>query len=152
MLVLPTPAAFAAHVGQTLGPTAWRSLSQGDIDAFARLSGDDHWIHVDTQRARQESAGGKTIVHGLHILSLIPAWQRALFRIEQRGAGLHYGYDRVRFVAPVPVESSIRLLQTVVSSQQHSRGTRIALTSMVEVDEPVRTAIVAEGILLIADG
>jgi len=151
MLVLPNPGAFAAHTGQTLGPTDWRQLSQEDIDAFAHLSGDDHWIHVDTARARQESAGGKTIAHGLHVLSLIPAWQRALFQIEQRGAGLLYGYDRVRFVAPVPVDAPIRLMQSVVSAQPQLHGTRIALTSVIEVDEPGRTAIVAEGILLIAD-
>ncbi|MFN3143886.1 MAG: MaoC/PaaZ C-terminal domain-containing protein [Paracoccaceae bacterium] len=58
------------------------------MDGFADLSGDDHWIHVDAARAAREQPGGKTIAHGLYLLSLIPRLQRQLFRIEQRGAGL----------------------------------------------------------------
>ena len=119
--------------------------------AFAYLTGDDHWIHVDRERAARESAGGRTIVHGLYVLSLIPAWQRTLFRIERRGAGLSYGYDRVRFTAPIPVDTPIRLTQSVADVRPHRQGTRIALTSTIDVEAPGRTAVVAEGILLIGD-
>lgn len=149
MLVLETPAAFRGHLGARLGPTDWRSVSQAEITAFADLTGDDHWIHVDVERAARERPGGRTIVHGLYALSLIPAWQRALFRIERRGAGLSYGYDRVRFTAPIPVEAPIRLSQTVRDAVPHKTGTRISLTSTIEVGEPGATAIFAEVILLV---
>ncbi|MFK7874815.1 MAG: MaoC/PaaZ C-terminal domain-containing protein [Paracoccaceae bacterium] len=149
MLVLETPAAFQGHVGAKLGPTDWRDVSQAEITAFADMTGDDHWIHVDVERAARERPGGRTIVHGLYVLSLIPAWQRALFRIERRGAGLSYGYDRVRFTAPIPVETPIRLSQTVRDVVPHKAGTRICLTSTIEVGEVGVMAICADVILLI---
>lgn len=149
MLVLETPAAFRDAIGASLGPTDWRRISQAEINAFADLTGDDHWIHVDVARAGSELPEGRTIAHGLYVLSLIPMWQRSLFRIEKRGAGLSYGYDRVRFTAPVPVEAPIRLSQTVRDAAPHKAGTRISLTSTIEVEEPGKTAIVADVILLI---
>lgn len=151
MLVLQTPAAFADHIGEQLGPTAWRSLGQDEVNSFADLSGDDQWIHVDAERAARERPDGRTIVHGLFVLSLIPAWQRELFHIERRGAGLNYGYDRVRFTAPVPVGAPIRLMQTVAEICPHRHGTRISLTSTIEVDTPGQTALVADCIILISE-
>lgn len=149
MLILQTPAAFSDNVGIQLGPTEWRCVSQAEIDAFAKLTGDDHWIHVDVKRAEREAPGGRTIAHGLYVLSLIPEWQRSLFRIERRGAGLSYGYDRVRFVAPIEVESDIRLLQMISKAEPHKKGTRVSLTSTIEVGAAGKTAIVADTILVI---
>lgn len=150
MLVLETPAGFGSHIGECLGPTPWRRITQAEISAFAELTGDDHWIHVDTERAAREQPGGATIAHGLYVLSLIPAWQRSLFRIEARGVGLSYGYDRVRFIAPVPVGAPIRLTQTIADAAPHRLGTRVCLTSSVEVGDHGQVAIVAEAILLIS--
>jgi acyl dehydratase len=149
MLILPTPAGFQDHVGATLGPTDWRRISQSEITTFAEVTGDDHWIHVDVERVARESPGGRTIAHGLYALSLVPRWQRSLFRIERRGAGLSYGYDRVRFVAPIPVDTPIRLIQTVTAVAPHRLGTRVLLTSTIEIETPGTTAIVADTILLI---
>lgn len=149
MLILDTPADFAEHVGDRLGPTQWRTVTQAQISAYAELTGDDHWIHVDVERAARERPGGLTITHGLYVLSLIPAWQRDLFQIEQRGAGLSYGYERVRFTAPIPVDTPIRLIQTVADVKPHSQGVKVFLTSTVEVGKADSTALVAEGILLI---
>lgn len=149
MLILQTPAAFLDHEGTSLGPTDWRRVPQPDIDAFATLTGDDHWIHVDTERAAREAPGGRTIVHGLYVLSLIPAWQRSLFRIERRGAGLSYGYDRVRFVTPIQVDAQIRLSQTITAAAPHRLGTRVSLTSTIEVGTAGTIAIVADVILVI---
>lgn len=150
MLILQTPAGFDRHIGARLGPTDWRRISQGDINAFADLTGDDHWIHVDAERAARDAPGGRTIAHGLYVLSLVPAWQRSLFRIEHRGAGLSYGYDRVRFIAPIPVDTPIRLTQTVTSAEEHRLGTRVCLRSTIELEAAGHTAIVADAILLIA--
>jgi acyl dehydratase len=152
VLILQTPAAFKDHLGAQLGPTDWRRVSQAEINAFADHTGDDHWIHVDAERAAREAPGGRTIVHGLYVMSLIPAWQRSLFRIERRGAGLSYGYDRVRFVVPIMVDAQIRLHQTVKAAEPHKMGVRVSLTSTVEVDAVGKTAIVADAILLIGSG
>lgn len=131
-------------------PTGCRSR-RSQIDAFAELTGDDHWIHVDVARAARARPDGKTIAHGLYLLSLIPRLQRQLFRIERRGEGLNYGYDRVRFTAPVPVGSRIRLAQTVTEASRRGHGTRLAITSTIEIQGQEKPALVAEGLLLIGD-
>ncbi len=151
MVVVQTAMELAQHTGRSLGATDWTEITQARIDGFADLSGDDHWIHVDAARAAREQPGGKTIAHGLYLLSLIPRLQRQLFRIEQRGAGLNYGYDRVRFVAPVPVGSLVRLTQTPNSATRRGNGTQLAITSTIEIRGSVRPALVAEGLLLIMD-
>lgn len=151
MLVVETPQSMAHHSGQDLGVTDWVTVGQDQIDAYAELTGDDHWIHVDVARAAQESPGGKTIAHGLYVLSLIPRLQRQLFRIERRGAGLNYGYDRVRFTAPVPVGARLRLRQVVGQVSAQGQSARIALTSIIEIEHGAKPALVADGILMIAE-
>lgn len=140
-----------AHAGQGLGTSDWFTVEQGDIDAFARLSGDDNWIHVDPVRAARDMPSGRTIAHGLFLLSLIPWLQRQVFAVRRRGRGLNYGYDRVRFLSPVPVDSRIRLHMSLVQATAHPTGTRIELESTVEVDGSDKPALVALGIILIED-
>lgn len=151
MITVETAIGLAEHAGQPLGATEWMEVTQAQIDTFAEVSGDDHWIHVDVERAAREQPGGKTIAHGLYLLSLIPRLQRQLFRIETRGAGLNYGYDRVRFTAAVPVGSRVRLSQTVTGATRRGQGTQLAITSTVEIEGSDRPALVAEGLLLIQD-
>ena len=150
MLILNEPSDFAAHAGADLGATEWLVITQQQIDGFAELTGDDHWIHVDVTRAAREQPGGKTIAHGLFLLALIPRMQRQLFRIESRGAGLNYGYEKVRFTAPVPVGSRVRLAQTVIGASAKGSGARIELQSTIELEGPAKPALVAHGVLLIA--
>lgn len=95
--------------GTVLGPTGWRRLSQEDIDAFARLSGDRQWIHTDVERARRESPYGTTIAHGNLTLSLIDGFRDELVAVTDGARlGVNLGYDRVRFPAPVPAGSELR--------------------------------------------
>lgn len=140
-----------AHAGRLLGHSAWQEVTQAAIDAFAGLTGDDHWIHVDVGRARAEMPGGKTIAHGLYLLSLVPRMQREVYRIARRGRGLNYGYDRIRFIAPVPVGSRIRLAQTLIAATPHPQGTRIETEAAIEVEGDDKPALVARNILLITD-
>jgi acyl dehydratase len=151
VLRLDQPSGFRDHVGAVLGPTDWRLVTQPQIDAFAAATGDDHWIHVDTERAARERPDGRTIAHGLYLLALIPRWQRDLFTIARRGVGLNYGYDKVRFILPVPVDARIRLGQTVRDAQPHALGTRVWIDSTIEVDRPGQVALVAQGVLVLGD-
>src|SRR5687767_6501358 len=116
MLTVEHAIELQLHAGRPMGSSDWFRIEQQHIDDFARLSGDDHWIHVDTERAAREMPAGKTIAHGLYVLSLIPSLQRQIFAIRRRGRGLNYGYDRVRFLTPVPVESRIRLTMSLVQA------------------------------------
>lgn len=149
MLVVEHAADLAAYAGQLLGRSAWREITQADIDDFARITGDDHWIHVDVERAAREMPGGKTIAHGLYVMSLSPFLQRDIYKIRQRGRGLNYGYDKLRFVVPVPVGSRVRLALTLTSAEPHPKGTRIVNEAVIELEGSERPAIVASHIVLI---
>ena len=151
MLLLQTPSDLLAHVGQKLGVSDWFTVEQHHIDAYAQVTGDDFWIHVDVARARRDMPGGKTIAHGLFVLSLVPRLQRDIFRIEHRGQGLNYGSDRVRYTAQGPVLSRLRLHQTLLKATRLEGATRITTQCEFEIEGQTRPALVAEFILLIRD-
>jgi len=151
MLILHTPADFLAHVGQPLGCSDWFTVRQHHIDEFARLTGDDFWIHIDTDRARREMPGGRTIAHGLFTLSLVPRLQRDIWRVERRGQGLNYGSDRIRYTAPLPVDTRTRLHQSLKHAERSGAATRLTTRCEFEIEHADRPALVAEFILLLRD-
>jgi len=95
-------------VGQTIGPSDWRELTQEDIDKFAEVSGDHQWIHVDVERAKTESPFGTTIAHGNLTLCLLDSFRAQLFRSDGFKMGINYGWNKVRYTAPVPSGARIR--------------------------------------------
>jgi len=111
-----------AAVGQTIGPTEWREVTQDAINAFAELSGDDQWIHVDTERAATESPFGATIAHGNLTLSLIDGFRLQLIRVDGVKLGINYGWNKVRFPAPVIAGSRVRATATLVSVEDLGEG------------------------------
>jgi acyl dehydratase len=151
MLVLQTPADFLSHVGRKLGTSDWFTIEQQHIDDFARNTGDDFWIHTDVERAAREMPGGKTIAHGLFTLALVPLLQRGIFRVERRGKGLNYGSNKVRYTAPVPVGSRVRLHQSLAAAERSGNGTRITTRCEFEIEGSEKPALVAEFLLLIND-
>jgi acyl dehydratase len=95
-------------IGTPIGPSDWVEITQDDIDTFARISRDDQWIHVDVERAERESPFGTTVAHGNLTLSLIDGFRRELIRQEGVKLGINYGWNKVRFPAPVPSGSRVR--------------------------------------------
>jgi len=102
-------------VGREIGPSEWRTVTQEDIDRFAELSGDDQWIHVDVERAKKESPFGTTVAHGNLTLSLIDGLRKDLIASSGFALGVNYGWNKVRFPAPVPAGSRVRGRAEVVS-------------------------------------
>ncbi len=151
MLHLDTPADFLPLVGQKLGTSGWFTIEQSHIDGFAQITGDDFWIHVDVERARREMPGGKTLAHGLFTLSLVPKLQRDIWKVARRGKGLNYGSDRIRYTAPVPVGSRVRLHQTLQAAERLGAGTRLTNRCEFEIEGQERPALVADFILLLQD-
>jgi acyl dehydratase len=151
MQTLNKAADLAARAGTLLGRSDWVTIDQARIDAFAELTGDRHWIHVDIERARREMPDGRTIAHGLLLLSLIPDLQQQIYAVQQRGAGLNYGYDKVRFVSQVQVDSRIRLALVLVDIEPHALGTRILTDATIEIEGRDKPALVARNILLLKD-
>lgn len=109
-------------IGETIGPTDWVVITQEDIDKFAEISRDHQWIHVDVERAERESPFGTTIAHGNLTLSLIDGFREQLISQEGVKMGINYGWDRVRFPAPVPAGSRVRATAVVQSVEDLGDG------------------------------
>jgi acyl dehydratase len=136
-----------AMVGETIGPSEWSTVTQADIDDFARLSGDDQWIHVDVERAKRESPYGRTIAHGNLTLSLIDGMRLALVTTTGFKLGVNYGWNKVRFPAPVPAGSRVRARAEVVSVDEVGGGWWQVVTRFtVEVEGTEKPACVADSV------
>jgi acyl dehydratase len=134
-------------VGQTIGPTEWREVTQEDVDTFARLTGDDQWIHVDVERAKIESPFGTTVAHGNLTLSLIDGFRPELIRSTGYRLGVNYGWNKVRFPAPVPTGSRIRASLEVIEVDEVGEGWWQVLQRItVEVEGSEKPACVAESV------
>jgi acyl dehydratase len=131
-----------AHLGQELGVSDWVEVSQPEIDAFAKATGDFYWIHVDPRRAR-ETAFGSTIAHGLLTLSLGPGLTNEIYEVSGFRHLLNYGYESVRFPAPVPVGSRVRMRAKLVDVDEQAAGVRFMVAQTFEregTDKPVCVA------------
>lgn len=99
---------YSRRVGQEIGVSSWRTIDQALIDKFADITDDHQFIHVDPVRAAQ-TPFGSTIAHGMLVLSLISTMSyEAVPTIRGATMNINYGFDRVRFVSPVPVNSRLR--------------------------------------------
>jgi acyl dehydratase len=132
-------------VGQEFGASDWIMVDQDRIDAFADTTGDDQWIHVDVERARTESPYRSTIAHGFLTLSLIPALSKANYRVENAKMGINYGLNKVRFLAPVPVGSRVRVRSELLNAVMVDDTTvDLTVRHTVELDGSAKPAAVAE--------
>ena len=134
-------------VGQTIGPSDWREVTQAAIDGFAEISGDDQWIHVDVERAKTESPFGTTIAHGNLTLSMIDGFRSGLMESTGFKMGVNYGWNKVRFPAPVPVGSSIRASVEILSVDEVGEGWfQVKQRWIVEVEGSEKPACAAESV------
>jgi acyl dehydratase len=135
-------------VGQELGVSDWHDVTQEEVDAFADATGDHQWIHVDPERAKETPFGG-TIAHGLYTLSLGPQFSYALYTVEGVAFGLNYGYNKVRFPAPLPVGSRVRMRATLSEVTEVTGGLQYTLTQTFEREGGDKPVCVAEQVVRI---
>jgi acyl dehydratase len=139
-------------IGVERGPTTWRTISQADIDAFAQITGDHQWIHVDVERAKRESPFGTTIAHGNLTLSCIDGLREQITArdaadLEQIALGVNMGWNRVRFPAPVPAGSNVRATAELVSVEEKTGGWwEIVDRFTIHVEGSEKPACVAESV------
>lgn len=143
-------AAFEAHVGEHLGYSDWRAVTQQEIDLFAAATGDHQWIHVDAERAAQ-GPYGKTIAHGYLTLSLVPILVQQIYRVTGLAMQVNYGSDKLRFPAPVPVDSRIRAGAELLKVERNDKGGRATVRVTVEVEGSDRPACVVDTIAAMVD-
>lgn len=151
MLEVDRPADLKSHIGQNLGSSDWVTIDQATIDAFAKATGDHQWIHVDVERAKRDMPDGKTIAHGYLTLSLLPRLSEDIYRIRHTSRGINYGSNKVRFTAPVPVGSRVRLHQVLKSVEDIAGGVRLTFDSTVELQGSGKPALIAEALVLAFD-
>jgi acyl dehydratase len=132
---------------QIVGPSEWREVTQEMIDQFTELSGDDQWIHVDVERAKAESPFGTTIAHGNLTLSLIDGMRKGLSEWSGFKLGVNYGWNKVRFPAPVLSGARVRCYAQIVEVSDIGDGWHQIVTRFtVEAEGNEKPVCVADGV------
>jgi acyl dehydratase len=138
---------FKGLVGQMIGPSEWREVTQEEINRFAEVSGDDQWIHVDVERAKTESPFGTTVAHGNLTLAMIDGFRPGLMESSGFKMGVNYGWNKVRFPTPVPAGSRIRgSVETLAVDEVGGGWYQITQKWTVEVEGSEKPACVAESV------
>jgi acyl dehydratase len=142
-----TLAGLPSLKGTVLGSSEWFEITQDRVNTFADATDDHQWIHVDVERAASESPFGGTVAHGFLTLSLfVPMWSQVLI-VTDTTMAVNYGLNKVRFPAPVPVGSKIRLTATLVDVEEVKGGLQLTIGGVVERDDSEKPVCVLEAIM-----
>jgi acyl dehydratase len=140
-----------SHVGEELGVSDWHEVTQEDINRFAEVTGDDYWIHLDTERAKDGPFGG-TIAHGYYTLSLAPMFSYRMFSFSGFAFGVNYGVNRVRFPAPMPVGGKVRMRAKLAAVDEIPGGAQITTELTFEREGGDKPVCVAESLSRVYTG
>src|ERR687895_679857 len=116
-----------SRIGDELGVSEWHDVTQDKVNAFADVTGDHQWIHVDPERAKQTPFGG-TIAHGYYTLSLAPMFNEQIFGLQGFAFAVNYGLNKVRFPAPLPVGSRVRMHAKLKGLKDVPGGAQMTVT------------------------
>jgi len=137
---------FVAAAGCQLGPTDWLSVEQDRVNQFADATDDHQWIHVDPEQAAKGPFGG-TIAHGLLTLSLLPHLMHELYTVNNVAMAINYGFNKVRFITPVPVGAKVRARSEIAKVQHLDGAVQATLVTTIEVEGSQKRAAVIESII-----
>jgi acyl dehydratase len=141
--VVTDVAGLVALAGSELGTTDWQQMTQERVDAFADVTEDHNFIHVDPKRAAATPFGG-TIAHGYLTLSLLAPVTQGLLTVSDAALSINYGLDRVRFPAPLPVGAWFRGSARIGEVTPIEGGVQVHVSATVEVRDQPKPALVAE--------
>jgi len=134
-----------AAIGKPLGESEWLVIDQQRIDQFADATGDHQWIHVDPERAK-DGPFGTTIAHGYLTLSITNMFLPQLVTVSTAKLGINYGAKKVRFPAPVPVNSRVRVGGEILEVDDVPGGVQMIVRLTVEVEGGDKPACVVESV------
>ena len=143
-----TLAELEASSGRDLGASTWETIDQKQIDLFAEATHDHQWIHVDPEMAAQ-GPFGTTVAHGYLTLSMLPYFVSQVLNVTDVRMGINYGTEKVRFTAPVPEGSQVRLKATLRDSERRGEGVLYRLGVEVEIRDAEKPALVGEVLYLV---
>ena len=132
-----------SKVGEEIGVSEWKLVTQEDINTFAEVTGDDQFIHVDEERAKDTPFGG-TIVHGFFTVALAPRFSYDMWTIENIAFALNYGLNKVRFPAPFKTGSKVRMRVSIQSVDDIQGGAQLTVVNTFEVEGGEKPVCVAE--------
>lgn len=133
-------------VGQELGSSDWHEVTQEAVNAFADVTHDHQWIHIDVERAQKESPYGTTIAHGYFTLSHVPYLMSQIWKVSGVKMGVNYGLNKLRFPAPVPVGKKIRAHATLANVEDVRGGLQITVDITIEVEDGKKPACAIEAL------
>jgi acyl dehydratase len=131
-----------------LEPSDWVTIEQRAIEQFADATGDHQWIHVDPEKAAQ-GPFGTTVAHGYLSLSLLPGLLGRMLSVSDARMGINYGIEKVRFTAPVPSGSRVRLKAKINSAEKRGEGVLYHVAAEVEIEGSEKPAMVGEVVYLV---
>ena len=131
-------------IGKSLGHSAWREITQEQVNTFADATGDHQWIHVDPERATKESPFGGPIAHGYLTLSLLVPLFGSVLRVTDTVMGVNYGLNKVRFPSPVPVGAKVRLTATLAGIEDIAGGKQLTFSCVIEREGGDKPVCIAE--------
>ncbi len=143
--VFKSPEELLDHVGDHLGSSDWLQIDQARINTFAEATGDDQWIHVDPEKAK-EGPFKSTIAHGYLTLSLVNLFLPQIIEVQGISMGVNYGSDKLRFPAPVPVDSRVRGVGQLIAAEVVKGGIQATTRVTVEIEGSDRPACVVDTI------
>ncbi|MEV0337264.1 MaoC family dehydratase [Nocardia sp. NPDC050717] len=141
-------AELEAAVGSHLGYSEWHTITQAQINAFADATGDHQWIHIDTEKAAN-GLFGTTIAHGYLTLSLIPLLVAQVYRVDGVAMMVNYGTNKLRFPAPVPVDSKVRAGVELASVAAGAAGHLVTAKVAIEREGGDKPVCVVESLTLV---
>jgi acyl dehydratase len=130
-------------IGQEVAISDWICIPQSQIQAFADTTNDHQWIHLDIDRARRESPYGTTIAHGFLTVSLIPSFLKSCIQYPFVKTSINYGLNKVRFPAPVKVDSFIRGRFQILNMNEIEGGVQIEWLITIEIQGIEKPACIA---------
>jgi acyl dehydratase len=135
---------LAGKIGVEVVVSDWLEVTQDRIQRFAEATGDHQWIHVDVERARRESPFGVPIAHGFLTMSLLSHFLNESLEFGKSKMGVNYGFNRLRFTAPVKVGSRLRARFTLKDFQRIEGGVQMTWDIAMECQGETKPVLVAE--------
>jgi acyl dehydratase len=147
--IIKNPNAFKNMIGNFLGYSQWKLVTQKEIDTFAEATEDYQWIHVDTAKSIKISPYKNTIAHGYYSLSLIPKFVYEVWECKELKLILNYGTEKIRFISPVICNSYIRAAISVINAKEYKGGILLTSKVNIEIKNKDKLALSAETLSLL---
>ena len=147
--IVESPDVFKSMIGEPLGYSSWKKVTQTDINNFAAATEDYQWIHVDKEKAKTESPYKNTIAHGYYTLSLLPKFVYEVWECKNIKLILNYGTEKIRFISPVMCNDSVRASISVLNAKDYKGGILLTSKVNIEIKNSQKPALSAETLSLL---